>query len=529
MSKTGITAPLIVLGNLNAFAIIHRVSNRILGLLVFFSGAASLGVELAASRLLAPFFGSSLLVWANLIGLILIYLTAGYYLGGRWADRDPRNETLCRIVAIAGFSVGILPFLAAPVLELAVPALATFDLGLGLESFAGTLLLFAVPVTLLGCVTPFALRIKSHDLRNVGATAGSLYALSTLGSILGVYITVFALIPSIGTRRTFLSFALVLLILAVVGIWQLLGVKRALPYAGMTAIVLVLDLLFGAGIVKAAPNLVFETESQYNFIQVIEDNGSRLLTVNEGQAYQSVYHPNTVLLGGYWDLMLIAPYLSSNEPPRSLLVIGLAAGTITKQYAAVYPNVSMDGVEIDPEIVQVGRDYFAMNEPNLRVVVDDGRAFLHHSDARYDVVVVDAYRQPYVPFQLATVEFFQELLLHLTSRGVVAVNAARTFTDDRLATALATTMHQVYPTVILVDHPNGANTVIIASAESVSLESFRDRLSVLRDPTLRYAADIAQSHLRLPPADGPVFSDDRAPVENLIHSIIFDAAFGGKP
>jgi spermidine synthase len=507
----------------------NGMSRGILGAVVFFSGMASLGVELAATRLLAPYFGTSLLVWANLIGLILIYLTVGYYLGGRWADRDPRGETLYRIVAISGFSVGILPFVAAPVLSLAVPALATFDVGLGLESFAGTLLLFALPVTLMGCVTPFALRLQSHDVRKVGTTAGSLYALSTLGSILGVYVTVFALIPSLGTRRTFLSFSLVLLILAVWGIWQRVGIKQALPFAAMAVIVLALDGLFGAGFVKAAPNLLFETESQYNFIQVIQDNGSRLLTVNEGQAYQSAYHPNTVLLGGYWDLMLIAPDLQSVDPPRSLLIIGLAAGTIAKQYAAVYPAVTMDGVELDPEIVQAGRDYFAMNEPNLRVFVDDGRAYLHRTDATYDVIVVDAYRQPYVPFHLTTVEFFRELLRHLSSRGVVAVNAARTQTDDRLATALAATMQQVYPTVMLVDHPNGANTVILGSPGTITLDSFRQRLGALRDPTLRYVADITQAHLRLPPAEEPVFTDDRAPVESLIDSIIFDFAFGGKP
>lgn len=489
----------------------------------------SLGVELAASRLLAPFFGSSLLIWANLIGLILVYLTAGYYLGGRWADRDPRIETLYRIVAVSGFTVGLVPFFAAPVLELARPALETFDIGEGLGSFSGTLFLFAVPVTLLGCVTPFALRIRSDDVRTIGRTAGGLYALSTLGSILGVYVTVFILIPTLGTRRTFLFFSLLLLALGVWGLWRSVGVKRALPFVVMVIVVLVLDAIFGGGIVKAAPNLIYETESQYNFIQVIEDSGSRLLTVNEGQAYQSAYHPNAVLLGGYWDLMLIAPYLSSDEPPKSILIIGLAAGTIAKQYASVYPDEKMDGVEIDPAIVRIGREFFAMDEPNLRVFVNDGRAFLHGTNAKYDVIIVDAYRQPYVPFHLATVEFFQELLPHLTSRGVVAVNAAGTANDDRLASALAATMRQVYPTVLLVDHPNGANTVILASTSVQSIDSFRGRLGSLQDPVLKYAAEIAASHLRPPPADEPVFTDDRAPIENLIHSIIFDFAFGGKP
>lgn len=503
--------------------------SRLLGLIVFSGGMASLGVELAASRLLAPFFGSSLLVWANLIGLILIYLTAGYYLGGKWADRDPRFETICHILGISGFCIGILPFVTAPLLALAVPALETFDAGLGLESFAATLVLFALPVTLLGCITPFALRIQSHDLRTVGTTAGALYALSTLGSILGVYLTVFAFIPTIGTRRTFLSFSLVLLILAMIGVWMQ-GVRiRALLYAVLIGIVVALGMALGGEVVKASANLLYETESQYNFIQVIEDQGSRLLMVNEGQAYQSAYHPNTILLGGYWDLMLIAPYLDSDKPPDTVLIVGLAAGTIARQYAAMYPEVKMDGVELDPAIVKVGRDYFQMNEPNLRVIVDDGRAFLHKGAGIYDLIVIDAYRQPYVPFHLATLEYFEELHSHLSARGVVAVNAARIPNDDRLAAALAATMKQVYPTVLLIDHPNMANTVILASPKVVAPDRFRENLDRLQNPILRYVATIATQNLRVPTQVSPVFTDDRAPVENLIDSIIFDYAFGGNP
>ncbi|MGE5141605.1 MAG: spermidine synthase [Rudaea sp.] len=505
------------------------MSDRLLGPIVFFSGMASLGVELAASRLLAPFFGTSLLVWANLIGLILIYLTVGYYLGGRWADRDPRFDTLYRIVGVGGFTVGLVPFVAEPLLTLAIPALQTFDAGLGATSFIGTLVLFSVPVTLLGCVTPFALRLNARRLEAVGSTAGNLYALSTLGSIFGVYLTTFVLIPNIGTRLTFALLSLVLLALAGAAIVQRSGFVRALPYAGMCVVVALLAAWQGTSVVKAAPNLIYEAESPYNFVQVVQDEGSLLLTVNEGQAYQSVYHPNTVLLGGYWDLMLLAPFYTSPSPPRSLLVIGLAAGTVPKQYSQVYPGIKMDGVEIDPTIVEVGRKYFHMNEPNLRAFVDDGRAFLRRPDAgSYDVIAVDAYHQPYIPFHLATVEFFRELKAHLSSRGVVAVNAAGVPNDQRLADALAATLGQVYPSVILIDHPNGSNTVLFASAQPVELADFRARLAALTDPNLRYAAGIAVQHMRPPSANGEVFTDDHAPVENLIHSIMFDYALGGK-
>lgn len=500
-----------------------------LKLIVFCAGFASLGVELAASRLLAPFFGTSLLIWANLIGVILIYLSVGYWLGGKWADRDPRAQTLLFILTGAGLAIGILPVVAAPLLSLAIPALAQFNAELGLVSFLGVVVLFAVPVTLLGCVPPFALRLSARDVQTVGATGGGLYALSTIGSILGVYLTVFWLIPTIGTRLTFMVFAAVLLGVALLGFVR---ARRALP-----ALVAAAFLFFTAGValvnrnanIKPQPNVIYETESPYNFIQVIDEDQLRLLTVNEGQAYQSVYFPNTVLLGGYWDLFLVTPFLTEQTPPRSLLVVGLAAGTVSKQFAQVFPNIEMDGIEIDPEIVRVGRELFAMNEPNLSVLTDDGRAALRKTDRRYDVIVVDAYRQPYIPFHLATKEYYQELRAHLSERGVVAINAARTPNDARLVNALASTLKQVFPTVLLLDYPNDTNTIILAAQTDIALPDYQARLAHIQTEPLNQVARIAQANARVFDGDGMVLTDDKSAVENLIHAIIFDATlFAGE-
>lgn len=499
------------------------MSKRYLRVIVFGAGFASLGVELAASRLLAPFFGTSLLIWANLIGVILMYLSVGYWLGGKWADRDPRAQTLLGILAGAGVAIGILPFIAAPLLSLAIPALAQFNAELGLVSFLGVVVLFAVPVTLLGCVPPFALRLAARDVKTVGATGGGLYALSTIGSILGVYLTVFWLIPTIGTRLTFMVFAVLLLGIAALGFLQ---TRRA-----VLSLMLLALMLFTAGIalvnrsaaIKPLPNVIYETESPYNFIQVVDENHLRLLTVNEGQAYQSVYYPDKVLLGGYWDLFLVTPFLTGSAPPRSLLVVGLAAGTVTKQFAQVFPEIQMDGIEIDPAIVRVGREWFAMNEPNLNVWTDDGRAALRKTDKRYDVIVVDAYRQPYIPFHLATVEYYQELRAHLTERGVVAINAARTPNDARLVNALASTLKQVFPTVLLLDYPNDTNTIILAAQNEIAPDAYQARLAQIQAEPLAQVAHIAQANVRAFQDDGLVLTDDKSAVENLIHSIIFDA------
>lgn len=503
------------------------MKNTLLLLIVFLGGIASMGIEMAASRLLRPFFGDSILIWANIIGLILIYLTLGYYLGGKWADRDPRAVTLYRIVAWAGFATGILPYVARPFLQLAIPALQTFDAGLGFTSFFGTLVLFIAPVTLLGCVSPFAIRLATQDISSSGSTAGKLYALSTFGSILGVFGTVFVLFQILGTRGTFVAFSIVLLIGAIAGIAKECGVPRALKYAAMLVVIVVIAALDSGGVVKAAQGLVYETESPYNFIQVIDDtDGWRLLTVNEGEAYQSAYKIDKVLTNGIWDLFLIAPYFATNQPPKNLLMIGLAAGTTAREYTLVYGAIPIDGVELDPAIIAIGQKYFAMNESNLHSIADDGRNFLQTRTSTYDVIAVDAYRQPYIPFHLTTAEFFQQVKAHLNSRGVVALNAARTGSDYRLVDALAATMRQVFPSVYLIDHPNNANTLIVATNAPTRLEDFRANVAQLTDANLRQVAAQSLPTARAATQTEPIFTDNHAPVENLINDIILRYAIG---
>ena len=190
------------------------MNRRYLHLTVFASGLVTLAVELSASRLIEPYFGTSNLIWATLIGLILLYLSAGYTLGGRWADRSPRAETLYGIVAWAAFLVGLIPFVAHPILTLAVTGFADFNAALLIGSFVSALILFSAPITLLGCVSPFAIRLAVSDVATSGGVAGRIYAISTAGSFLGTFLPVLVTIPNIGTRNTFLLFAFILMAVA---------------------------------------------------------------------------------------------------------------------------------------------------------------------------------------------------------------------------------------------------------------------------------------------------------------------------
>src|SRR6266536_3977944 len=192
----------------------RNMQGWLLILLVFVAGASSLAVELSASRLLAPYFGTSLFVWANLIGLILLYLTVGYYLGGRLADRYPRPAVLYLLTIIASLLIGLIPFISRPILFWSLSAFATYSVSVFYGSLVSVILLFALPVILLGCVSPFAIRLSVKQVVKSGRTAGQLYAISTAGSILGTFLPVLLLIPTTGTHRTFFTFVVALLLVS---------------------------------------------------------------------------------------------------------------------------------------------------------------------------------------------------------------------------------------------------------------------------------------------------------------------------
>ncbi|MFL5589678.1 MAG: spermidine synthase [Ktedonobacteraceae bacterium] len=487
--------------------------------LVFVSGMTSLALEMCASRLLGAYFGTSLYIWASLIGLILVYLTVGYFIGGRLADRYPSEEALCTITAMAALSTSILPFVSQSILTWSITGLAQVSVSIFLSSLLGTILLFAVPVTLLGLVSPFAIRLATKDIVQSGRVSGSLYAISTCGSILGAFLPVLWLIPTFGVRRTLLIFGALLF---AASLWGLR--LRWRPAFALVLLALVLPL----GPLKDIPYLIYDQESLYNYIQVTQQpDGTRQLILNEGQAIHSIYYPNpdTVLTGWYWDYFLAAPYFNAGFKPQKLHrvgIIGLAAGTIAHQFTKVYGPVPIDGVEIDPAIVNVGRKYFDMNEANLHVYVQDGRTFVDTTAARYDLVAIDAFQQPYIPFQLTTREFFTTIRSHLSSTGVVVLNTAHTTHDYRLVQAFINTMSQVFPSVYTLNVPGTFNTEVMATVQPTSISTFRANLaqfaptSVMGQVASEVSPVVREGH-----ADGGiVFTDDRAPIEQITDQLL---------
>jgi len=475
---------------------------------VFLAGAGTLAIEIAASRLLAPYFGSSTVVWANIIGLTLAYLSLGYWLGGRIADRRPDPRLLARIILLAAVALAITPFAARPILELAVRGLDALSLGSVVGSFFAALALFAVPITALGAVSPFAIRLALSNVADAGKVAGRLYAYSTVGSLVGTFIAALVAIPFVGTQRTLVGTAAVLALAA-----ALLAGPRWLVAPAVAAALLAIP----AGNVKAS---LYEAESHYQFIRVIQrDDGVRELELNEGVATHSQWRADSVLTGGYWDLFLLLPQLVVSYPEQ-MLVIGNAGGTIARAYGRFYPEVEIDGVEIDPKLNEVARRFFgAGDNPRLELIAADGRPFLEASEERYDLIVVDAYRQPYVPFQLATQEFFELAREHLRPGGAVALNVAATPDDRRLSDAIATTLLTAFPQVWRWS-PLRFNDLLLAvdapmthSELARRADGARGRIRLLL-PLLR--------HMQIARPQGRALTDDRAPVEWLTDRMIFE-------
>ncbi len=499
--------------------------------LVLTGGMSGMAVEMAGSRLLAPYFGDSLIVWANLIGLILLYLTVGYYLGGWLADRMPRPEVLFRLTAAAALAIALIPMVSRPVFSLAATGFATARWGLLVSSFLGVMLLFAAPMILLGCVSPFAIRLSVRGLHATGRVAGSIYGVSTVGSLLGTFLSVFVSIPTLGTRRTFLLMALALGVVSLWGLVQTLG-RRGWLYALIPLLAVLLWMWGTGGAIRPVAGLIYEGESAYNYIQVRQQGEEFILKLNEGEGNQSAYHPDRILLSRIFDYFLAAPFFRPADAPWTLervCLIGLAGGTMARQYAAVYGPVPMDGVEIDPQIVVVARRYLDLHVPSLEITIGDGRYFLQQKDCRYDVIIVDAYRPPYIPFHLTTTEFFAEARDHLAPHGVVAVNAARTADDFTLVDALASTLKAVFPTVWIVDAAESHNSMIVAAAEPVSAADFQQQSARATHPLLVEVLARTTAHLRpFTSATMPPLRDDRAPIEQVIHQMIWRFAWEGE-
>lgn len=509
---------------------------RYLSFAVFSSGMTTLAVELTASRLLGSVFGTSNLVWASIIGLILIYLTVGYFIGGRVADRNPYPEKFFSIMLWGAFTSGLVPLVSRPVLRFAAQAFDELQMGILFGSFFAVLILFIAPVTLLGTISPFAIRLAITEPHEAGKVSGRIYAISTLGSFIGTFLPVLVFIPLIGTTSTFLLFSYYLMIVALVGLGISSGWRNILRWVWMPLLLAGMTFLWSSGGIKNTSGQIYETESAYNYIEVLERDEYVTLRLNEGQGVHSIYHPEDFDYNGPWLQFIAAPFF--NTPPyqpedvKRIAIVGLAAGTIARQATEVYGSIPIDGFEIDPKIIEVGKEYFEMTMPNLNAFALDGRWGLSESEETYTIIGIDAYRPPYIPWHLTTQEFFALTRQRLTDDGVLVMNVGRAPNDRSLIDALVTTLRGVYPSVHVMDVPNTFNSMVYATVQPTTFENLANNLNslILRGnvhPLLLNSVNRVVLFQQPDPEPTVVFTDDRAPVEWIINKMVLTYIISG--
>ena len=500
------------------------VSWRALCGTAFIAGSGTLGIEMAASRLLAPSFGTSQLVWANLIGVVLLALTIGYRVGGALADRLPGRTGLFGALLLAGFFSLGLPFAGSFAIRALGAGITSTPVSVILLSLAAVILVIAPPVFLLACATPFALRlgVRAAAPERAGTVVGALEAWATAGSIAGTFLPAFVTIPFLGTDQTLVGIGALLM---ATGAWGL-G-RRAL--LGALVLPLVVGLLT-SGVVRPMPGLLFEAQTPYQFVQVVRQGRYTLLLVNDGGGVQSVWRSGSDLTGLYYDAYMLLPALRAGTS-RHVLVIGAGGGTILRQYQAVLSrryHLTLTGVEIDPVVKSLATRFFGLS-PQLasHIVVGDGRTFLqaaHGPSGQYDIIIVDAYsRELYIPYELATEQFFRLVAAHLRAGGIVALNVNAVTPQSPLLLSMLRTLHTAFPYTYVAKVPGAFNYLVAGS--QAPLDPARLVAQGALPPLLQpLGAQIAAAWRPSGGAGGWLLTDNRSAIDYLTNLELWQAA-----
>lgn len=484
----------------------------------FFSGMSVMAVELGASRLLAPYFSSSQIVWTIIIGTIMIAMALGNIWGGKSADKDPNPDRLYRRLVIAAIWIGLIPLLGKYII-IGISALLVLTVNSGflvVAAFVSCMVLFVYPLFLLGTVTPSLVKYKVKNLEENGTTVGALGAANTIGSILGTFLPTFVTIPAVGTSATFSIFAGILLILGVVYFVNR-GIKRGLCAAA--AGLILTGAVFGSlgGFAFWEKDLLYEGESIYNYLQVKDMGDSVILSTNVLFGVQSVKMKDDGLTGMYYDYALAAPFMAGVKEKGQLdvLVLGMGTGTYAKQCMYYFDNVSVEGVEIDEKITGLAETYFGMPE-SVPVATYDGRAYLQAVDRKYDVIMVDAYQDITIPFQMSSTEFFMLVQAHLKEDGVMVVNMnMKSDGEDGINAYLADTIAGVFGEVCTVDVKRATNRELFASMNPGVRERFEKNVKLCSRPDLQAMMGDVADGLCAYEGGNRILTDDKAPVELL--------------
>ena len=448
----------------------------------------------------------------------MIAMALGNIYGGKSADKNPNPDKLYTRILIAAIWIALIPVLGKYII-LAVSALLIFTVNsnfLIIAAFAACMLIFVFPLFLLGTVTPSLAKYSVESLAESGKTVGTLGAFNTIGSIIGTFVPTFVTIPAVGTSITFLIFSGVLLLIAAIYFVQKRSGKKKVIAA---AVIFVICCGIGHSHSFAfwETNLSYEGESIYNYLQVKENDRQVILSTNVLFGVQSIYMKQEGLTGMYYDYAMAAPLMVADKTPEEMdvLILGMGTGTYATQCRKYFGNMNLEGVEIDEKISALSRKYFALPD-EVPVITYDGRAFLNATEKTYDVIMVDAYQDITIPFQMSSVQFFTLVKQHLNKNGVMVVNMNMRGTDEgNINQYLSDTIASVFEVVETVDVERSTNRELFASDNPSMMQNLKENTANLSEHALRAIMLQVQANGIPYQAGNYIMTDDKAPVELL--------------
>ncbi|NQU99924.1 MAG: fused MFS/spermidine synthase [Parcubacteria group bacterium] len=502
----------------------NKISSKYLLFVAFLSGFTIMAVEIAASRLLTPYFGSSLFVWTNIIGLIMVFLSLGYYFGGRLADRNPDEYLILKIISVAASFIFFIPFITGPITSIVsfnflIAKYASLVIIIG--SFLTTLLLFIIPITLLGAVSPFMIKILIYrEKRQEGTKSGLVFAYSTIGSIFGTFLSSLVSIPILGTNSTIFAAGAILLIFTLP-----LVLKKKWVIVPVILLIILTFIWSFFDKSRVYGKTIFKDESVYQNIKIVEEDETYYLKLGADNAYSSLYKENLTISDGYFDYFSIAPYIDYTDKQKEILILGLAGGTMVHQYNNLLGDefdFQIDGVEIDKKLTDIVQDKFNLEYDNLNIYNTDGRIFLRQNKKKYDIIVIDAFsKQLYIPAHLVTREFFQGLPSHLSDNGALAVNVVALSSDSKLLKAITNTLASEFENVYVASSQYSYNFFVLASDNEIDFSKITKNISNPSLKNLSLSIESSVNKIDFNP-DELILYDDKAPLEYLTDRMAFE-------
>jgi spermidine synthase len=488
-----------------------KISKYLLEIVVFVCGAVVMIFELVGSRVLGPYFGTSIFVWTSLIGIILGSLSIGYYLGGKIADKKSSFKSLSLIIFLAAISIGLTVLIK----DFWLFVLQNSFTDIRTSSVLASLGLFLPASVFLGMVSPYAVKLKINNLNTSASTVGNLYAISTTGSIFGTFLSGFYLIPHFGTNKLLIILSVTLVIISLA-----LSAKKDTRIKLSVFVIIVIGWLAISGLNYMLPKSGFiDVDTAYNRIDLRTNKIVKMMGINN-ENHSSMFLDSDELVNEYTKYYHLAKHFNPNF--KKTLMLGGAGYSYPKDFLHKYPEATIDVVEIDPKVTELAKKYFKLEEsPRLTIYHEDGRVFLNKTQGKYDVIFGDAFSSHYsLPYQLTTKEAVQKKYNILNDDGIVILNIISAIEGEKgkFLRAEYATYKSLFPQVYLFPVTDSGNSNMVQNIILVALKA--EKVQTFNDSDPKLNEYLQHLWKKTVDADIPILTDNFAPVDYYINKTI---------